>query len=182
MLYTYKSYKAKSCEPMWSEILTKFERYPAQEKVAKVLLDHGFQVDESGSVISGTIKIPHMQIAKEAKVDWRAVDQTTQTILKDKLLRRFFSNLKSFVFLRDVAPFLGLGVIIITPQDASHVGIIEEVSQAIAEYGVRIRQAVSDDPYFIDDPKLTIICDTKISSDLIDRLLKLQSVKSVTVS
>ena len=166
---------------MWSEILTKFEKYPAQEKVAKVLLDHGFQVDENGSVISGTIKIPHMQIAKEAKVDWRAVDQTTQTILKDKLLQRFFGNLKSFVFLRDVAPFLGLGVII-TPQDASRVGIIEEVSQAIAEYGVRIRQAVSDDPYFIDDPKLTIICDTKVSSDLIDSLLKLQSVKSVTVS
>ena len=181
MLYIYKSYRTKNCEHMWSEILTKFEKYPAQEKVAKVLLDHGFQVDENGLVISGIIKIPHRQIAKEAKVDWRAVDQTTQTILKDNLLRNFFSNLKSFVFLRDVAPLLGLGVVIITPLDASRGGIIEEVSQAIAGCGIRIRQAVSDDPYFIDDPKLTIICDTKVPGDLIDILLKLQSVKSVTI-
>jgi hypothetical protein len=166
---------------MWSEILAKFEKYPAQEKVAKVLLDHGFQVDEKGAVISGIIKIPHRQIAKEAKVDSRAVDQTTQTILKDNLLRNFFSNLKSFVFLRDVAPLLGLGVVIITPLNASRAGIIEEVSQAIAGSGIRIRQAVSDDPYFIDDPKLTIICDTKVPGDLIDILLQLQSVKSVTI-
>jgi predicted regulator of amino acid metabolism with ACT domain len=166
---------------MWSEILAKFEKYPAQEKVTKVLLDHGFQVDENGQIISGIIKIPHRQIAKEAKVDWRAVDQTTQTILKDDLLRSFFSNLKSFVFLRDVAPLLGLGVIIITPVDASRVGIIEEVTQAIAGCGIRIRQAVCDDPYFIDDPKLTIICDTKVSSELIDIILKLQSIKSITI-
>jgi hypothetical protein len=101
--------------------------------------------------------------------------------LSDETLKNFFSNIKTFVFLRDVAPVLGLGVIIITPRDASQIGIIEEVTQTIAEYGVSVRQAVTDDSYFIDDPKLTIICDTRIPGVLVDKILGLASVKGVSI-
>ena len=97
------------------------------------------------------------------------------------MLADFFLNLKTFVFLRDVAPILKLGVIVITPRDAAQVGVIEEVTQAIADCNIRIRQAVTDDPYFIDDPKLTLICDVKIPGSLVDKLLQLGSVKGVSV-
>jgi predicted regulator of amino acid metabolism with ACT domain len=97
------------------------------------------------------------------------------------MLRHFFSNLKTLIFLRDVAPLLGLGVIVITPQDATHIGIIEEVAETVAAFDVRVRQAVTDDPYFIDEPKLTIICDTRVPGSLVDKLLQLASVKGVSI-
>lgn len=166
---------------MWSEVLARFSKFPAQERVAEVLLEHGFQVNSAGAVVSGSVRIPDTEIAREAKVDRRAVDETTATILSDEMLKNFFSNIKTFVFLRDVAPVLGLGVIIITPRDASQIGIIEEVTQTIAEYGLSVRQAVTDDSYFIDDPKLTIICDTRIPGALVDKMLRLASVKGVSI-
>jgi predicted regulator of amino acid metabolism with ACT domain len=166
---------------MWSELLARFAKFPAQERVAEVLLEHGFQVSSAGMVVSGPIRIPDTEIAREAKVDRRAVDETTHTILGDDMLKDFFSNIKTFVFLRDVAPVLGLGVVIVTPQDASQVGIIEEVTQTIAECGLSVRQAVTDDSFFIDDPKLTIICETRIPGALVDKLLQLASVKGVSI-
>jgi hypothetical protein len=166
---------------MWSEVLTRFAKFPAQERVAKVLLEHGFQVNLAGEVTSGQIRIPNTEIAREAKVDRRAVDEATATILGDELLNNFFRNIKTFVFLRDVAPVLGLGVVVINPRDATQIGIIEEVAETIAAYGLRVRQAVTDDPYFIDEPKLTIICDSRIPGALVDRLLQLASVQSVSV-
>jgi predicted regulator of amino acid metabolism with ACT domain len=166
---------------MWSEVLARFSKFPAQARVAEVLLEHGFQVNSAGAVVSGSIRIPDTEIAREAKVDRRAVDETTATILSDEMLKNFFSNIKTFVFLRDVAPVLGLGVIIITPRDASQIGIIEEVAQTIAEYGMSVRQAVTDDSYFSEDPKLTIICDTRIPGALIDKVLHLASVKGVSI-
>ena len=166
---------------MWSELLARFSKFPAQERVIQVLLEHGFQVNGAGAVVSGSIRLPDTEIAREAKVDRRAVDETTATILSDETLKNFFLNIKTFVFLRDVAPVLGLGVIIITPRDASQIGIIEEVTQTIAEYGVSVRQAVTDDSYFIDDPKLTIICDTRIPGVLVDKILGLASVKGVSI-
>ncbi len=166
---------------MWSEILAKFAKFPAQERVAQVLLECGLQVNKTGGIFMDGIRIPSTEIAKRAKADRRAVDQATATILSDQMLADFFSHLKTFVFLRDVAPVLNLGVIIITPRDAAQVGVIEEVTQTIADCNIRIRQAVTDDPYFIDDPKLTLVCDVKIPGSLIDKLLQLGSVKGVSV-
>ncbi|MCZ7385604.1 MAG: amino acid-binding protein, partial [Candidatus Methanoperedens sp.] len=48
---------------MWSIIQEKFKNHPAQEKVIRMLLERGFQVNEQGRVVSGTIEIPHTQIA-----------------------------------------------------------------------------------------------------------------------
>jgi predicted regulator of amino acid metabolism with ACT domain len=177
----YKLKTFRKSPDMWSEVLARFAKFPAQERVAEVLLEHGFQVNRAGAVVSGSVRIPDTEIAREAKVDRRAVDETTATILGDDMLKDFFSNIKTFVFLRDVAPVLGLGVIVITPRDASQIGIIEEVAQTIAACGVRVRQAVTDDSYFIDDPKLTIICDTRIPGALVDKLLQLTSVKGVSI-
>ena len=50
---------------MWQEILDKFKRYPAQEKVIRLILQRGFQINDASRVVSGRIEIPHAQIAKE---------------------------------------------------------------------------------------------------------------------
>lgn len=166
---------------MWSKILEKFDKHPAQEKVIRLLLERGFQVNSEGRVVSGNIEIPHAQIAREIGVDRRVVDSTCEVILSDKTLSSIFKNVHTIPFLKDVAPELGLGVIVITPGDASKTGILGNVAMAVGKRGLSIRQAVTDDPYLTEDPRLTIIIDAKVPGDLIDELINIPGVKGVTV-
>jgi uncharacterized protein len=166
---------------MWSEIIGKFRGMPSQEKVVRLLLERGFQVDPDGHVVSGKIEIPHTQIAKEVGVDRRVVDATTEMILKDEILKRVFVNIHSIASFRDVAPLLGLGVLIIAVDNAQNVGIISEVAGVISRFNLSIRQAVTDDPFFTDEPKMTVITNDIIPGELVSELRKLNSVKSVTI-
>jgi predicted regulator of amino acid metabolism with ACT domain len=166
---------------MWSIIQEKFKNHPAQEKVIRMLLERGFQVNEQGRVVSGMIEIPHTQIANEIAVDRRVVDSTCETIITDKTLMQIFRNVRTIPFLREVAPLLGLGVIVIAPDNAARKGLLGAVATAVAEHGIVIRQAVSDDPYLTEEPKLTIITEGKVSGELVNTLTGIKGVKSVTV-
>jgi len=166
---------------MWSIIQERFKNHPAQEKVIRLLLERGFQINPEGRVVSGSIEIPHTQIAHEIGVDRRVVDATCETISKDAQLVAIFQNIRTMPFLRDVAPLLGLGVIIIAPDNAARKGLLGAVATAVAEHGIIIRQAVSDDPYLTENPKLTIITEGKVSGELVNTLTKIKGVKSVTV-
>ncbi len=167
---------------MWSVIQEKFKNHPAQEKVIRLLLERGFQINALGRVVSGNIEIAHTQIANEIGVDRRVVDTTCSAILEDTTLRHIFSNVRTIPFLRDVAQYLGLGVIIITPDDAARKGLLGAVATAVAEHGNIIRQAVSDDPYLTENPSLTIIIEGRVSGGLVKSLAGIKGVKSVTIS
>jgi len=166
---------------MWQEIMAMFEGLPSQKKVIELLLARGFQVSPEGKVASGGIDIPHTQIASEIGVDRRVVDMTVKRIQKEPVLTKVFENIRSIAFLVDVAPLLGLSVVIIHPMDARECGILSDVAMVIAKRGFSIRQAVSDDPYLTDDPKLTIITDKNIPGELIEEIGKLKSVKGVQI-
>jgi predicted regulator of amino acid metabolism with ACT domain len=166
---------------MWQDILNKFKRFPAQEKVIRLILQRGFQVNDRGRVVSGEIEIPHAQIAKELDVDRRVVDTTAMAVREDEVLWKVFKNVRSMTFLGDVATVLGLGVIEITPVNAAKTGLLGDVASAVARYGISIRQAVSDDPYFVESPKLTIITEGKIPGELVQLLMGIEGVKRVTV-
>jgi len=166
---------------MWQEILNKFKRFPAQEKVIRLILQRGFQVNDRSRVVSGAIEIPHAQIAKELDVDRRVVDTTAMAIREDEGLYKIFRNVRSMTFLGEVAPILGLGVIEIIPVNAAKTGLLGDVASTVARTGLSIRQAVSDDPYFVEDPKLTIITEGKIPGDLVGLLMEIDGVRRVTV-
>jgi Predicted regulator of amino acid metabolism, contains ACT domain len=166
---------------MWEPIRKKFEKYPAQEKVVKLLFERGFQVNRDGKVVSGKIEIPHVQIGKEINVDRRVVDSTVKHILEDETLFDLFSHVRSIPFLAEVAPHLNLGVIVIIPDDGAEVGIISGVTKIISESGLSIRQAVSDDPHFSEAPRLTIITDEKVPGKIVDKLRTVKGVKGVTI-
>ncbi|KUO41716.1 MAG: amino acid-binding protein [Hadesarchaea archaeon DG-33-1] len=166
---------------MWAQVQKAFEGYPAQLNVARVLFGYGLRVRKDGEIACGDIRIPAVQIAKEAGVDRRAVDATAQAILKKKELRNIFINLRPIAYLKGVAQQLGLGVIEILPKDAAKPGIISDVTGAVSKFGISIRQAVADDPYFTAQPKFTIITDDPVGGKVIDALRKLPSVQSVIV-
>ncbi|MFU8766561.1 MAG: amino acid-binding protein [Candidatus Methanoperedens sp.] len=167
---------------MWAVIKEKFKNHPAQEKVIRLLLERGFRINDEGRVVSGNIEIAHTQIAHEIGVDRRVVDSTCEAILQNSSLKQIFRNVRTLPFLKDVAPYLGLGVIIITPDDAARKGLLGSVATAVSEHGIVIRQAVSDDPYLTEKPRLTIITEGRISGELINTLTKIKGVSSVTVS
>jgi len=166
---------------IWAEVAKAFERHPAQLKVVRLLFKYGLKVREDGEIACGSIRIPSVQIAREAGVDRRVVDATARRILGDEKLISIFGNLEPLAYLKGVAHRLGLGVIEILPKDAAKPGIISEVTGVISRFGISIRQAVADDPFFTPQPKLTIITDEPVPGKVIDELRKLPTVRSVIV-
>ena len=166
---------------MWSQIKDFFKDFPAQQRVARILFERGFQIREDGKVVSGKIDIPHTQIAKEAGVERRAVDSTVQTILSIEDLKRIYMNLKQVCSLEEVAREFNLSVIVFVPKDASERGIIANVTRIISENGLNIRQALAEDPSISIQPKLTLILEGNISSQLIDEIRRLPGTRSITV-
>jgi len=166
---------------MWARVQKAFAGHPARLSVASLLFKYGLRVREDGEIACGEIRIPAVQIAKEAGVDRRVVDATAKTILASEELSKIFSNLQPLAYLKNVARGLGLGVIEILPTDATKPGILSEVSGALARGGISIRQAVADDPYFTPSPKLTIITDEPVWGEVIEALRKLPGVQSVVV-
>lgn len=166
---------------MWNQIQKHFKDLPAQQKVAKLLFERGFQVNDEGNVVSGRIEIPHTQIAKEVVVDRRAVDSTIQTIQSTPQLKRIYQNLRQVCSLEEVAREFNMGVIVFIPENASQSGIIAQVTQMVSQKGLSIRQALAEDPETNGYAKLILILEGEIVPELIEEIRKLPGTHSVTV-
>ena len=164
---------------MFDEIMQKFEGSPSQQAVIRLLLERGFSVNDDGRVVSGSIEIPNTQIAREIGVDRRVVDSTTDAILADEQLRRIFQNISSIPSLMDLAPVLDLTVLSVAVQDADAVGIVARVTTLLAENGISIRQTVSEDPEFTDEPRLYLVTDEDVPGDVLNDLTNLDFVRKI---
>jgi predicted regulator of amino acid metabolism with ACT domain len=164
---------------MFDEIMQKFEGSPSQQAVIRLLLERGFSVSDEGRVVSGSIEIPNTQIAREIDVDRRVVDSTTDAILADEELRRIFQNISSIPSLMDLAPVLDLNVLTVEVTDADEPGIVATVTTMLADEGISIRQTISEDPEFTDDPRLYLITDEDVPGDLLNELKNLDFVRKI---
>jgi len=167
---------------MFDEIMQKFEGSPSQQAVIRLLLERGFSVNDDGRVVSGGIEIPNTGIAREIDVDRRVVDSTTTAILDDEELRRIFQNISSIPSLMDLAPVLDLSVLTIEPNDAERSGIVAEITSRLADRDISIRQTISEDPEFTDEPKLYIVTDESIPGDLLNELSDLDFVRRISIA
>lgn len=166
---------------MFDEIMQKFEDSPSQQAVIRLLLERGFSVNDEGRVVSGGIEIPNTGVAREIDVDRRVVDATTDAILADDELRRIFQNISAIPSLRDLAPVLDLTVLTVEVSDADEPGIVATVTGLLAESGISIRQTISEDPEFTDEPVLYIITDERLSGALINDLRALPFVRRISL-
>ena len=164
---------------MFDEIMEKFEGSPSQQAVIRLLLERGFSVNDEGRVVSGGIEIPYTGIAREIDVDRRVVDSTTDAIQKDPELQRIFANISAIPSLRDLAPVLDLTVMTVEVDAADESGIVATVTELIADYEISIRQIISEDPEFTDEPRLHIITDEDISGELLVSIRELPFVRRV---
>ena len=164
---------------MFDEIMAKFEGSPSQQAVIRLMLERGFSVNEAGRVVSGEIEIPNTQIASEIDVDRRVVDSTTNAILSDEELRRIFLNISHIPSLMDLAPVLDLSVLTVEVTDADQPGIVATITGMLADRDISIRQVVTDDPEFSDEPRLYIVTDEPIPGELINEITSLSFVRSI---
>lgn len=161
--------------------MEKFEGSPSQQTVIRLLLERGFSVNDEGRVVSGGIEIPNTGIARELGVDRRVVDSTTDAILEDNELRRIFQNISQVPSLMDLGPVLDLTVLTVAVRDAEERGIVADVSALLAEYDITIRQVITEDPEFTDEPRLHVISDEELPGELINDLTNLPYVRSVEI-
>src|SRR6056297_3030859 len=146
---------------MFAEIMEKFSDSPSQQAVIRLLLERGFSVNDEGRVVSGGIEIPNTGIAREIDVDRRVVDSTTDAILDDDELRRIFQNISQVPSLMDLAPVLDLTVVSVAVTDAEEEGIVAEITGRLADQNISIRQTISEDPEFTDEPRLYLVTDER---------------------
>jgi len=166
-------------QSMFDEILAKFEGSPSQQAVIRLLLERGFSVNDQGRVVSGGIEIPNTQIADEIDVDRRVVDSTTDAILGDEELRRIFQNISQIPSLMDLAPVLDLTVLTVPVYDADQPGIVADVTSRIADRDISIRQTVSEDPEFTEDPKLHVVTEEELPGELLNELRSRPYVRKI---
>ena len=165
---------------MWQVLIDHFRRFPAQERVVRLMIHNGLRIHE-GTVYAGGVEISDTAVARAADVDRRIVRATVETISANPQLERAFSRFAPTLHLKDVAPAMGLGVLQIVASDASQPGILAGVSNVIAEAGLNVRQAIVEDPEFTDDPTLFVVTDMPVPGALIPLLQRVRGVKSVTV-
>jgi predicted regulator of amino acid metabolism with ACT domain len=165
---------------MWARFRTYFKGFPAQEKVAQIMVLYGLRVHE-GHVFCGEIKVSDTSMARATGVDRRVVTATVATIEKTPELRSFFDKLRPVCHLRDVAPLMNWGAVEIIPTNASKPGILAGVAAIIAEAGISVRQVVMDDPDLFDEPKGFIVTEAPVPERLLPRIKQVDGVKSVVL-
>ena len=158
-----------------------FAGSPGQQAVVRLLLERGFSVNEDGRVVSGGIEIPNTQVAREAGVDRRVVDSTTDALLADDDLRPIFRNISAVPSLRDLAPVLDLSVLTVKVGDAEESGIVATITGELADRDISIRQTISEDPEFTDEPRLSIITDEPLPGEVLTAIRELAFVRKLEV-
>jgi predicted regulator of amino acid metabolism with ACT domain len=165
---------------MWDKIANYFEKYPSQAKVARYLLKYGLRIDKD-HVFCGDVQIADSSLARAAGVDRRVVKSTIDTIKNDPTLLKFFGQLIPTVHLKNAASAMGWSAVEIVPTNAHEPGIIASVADILSRNSISIRQAIVDDPMTSEEPKLFIVTESQVPSDLIPLIRQAKGVKGVTI-
>ncbi len=166
---------------MWKKTIEKFDKYPSQQKVVIKLLKLGLQVRENKKIYCHDVEINISSLAKSINTDRRVVISTINNILKDKELKRIFTNIEpSGPVLSKISQELGLGVIEIEG-NGQKAGILSKVTEILAKEKISIRQAYASDPDLSNIPHMTIITDQNVEGTIIPKLLKIDGVTKVSM-
>ncbi|MGC8565773.1 MAG: regulator [Thermoplasmata archaeon] len=157
-----------------------FKDSPSKLKVAKKIVLYGLSV-KSGKIYCNDIEIPYKSLARACGVDQRVVRSAIDSISSNKKISNIFSKFESSVNLKDVSKEIGFGVLVISAYDPKEPGIIASVSKIIADFKINIRQAIVEDPEFIEEPKLYIITEESLPGEIIPKIKNLKNIKSITI-
>lgn len=166
---------------MWKNTIEKFNKYPSQQKVIKKLLKLGLKVGENNKIYCNDVEINISSLAKSIGTDRRVVISTIENILEDDDLKKIFTNIQpSGPVLSNISQELGLGVIEIEG-NGQKAGVLNKVTEILANMNISIRQAYASDPDLSNNPHMTIITDRTVDGTIIPQLLKIDGVTKVSM-
>ncbi len=162
------------------EIKEYFSKYSSQKKIAKFLLETGLSVND-GEIYCNGIQMSPLRISRVLDVDRRTVNSTIETIEEHDDLNKIFKNLKATAFYGEVVKEIDAGMIEIVPTDPHGVGILAGVTSIIADHGVSVRQCITEDPEFTEEPKLFVITEDNIPMDTLEKIREVDGVERVVL-
>lgn len=165
---------------MWSKLRPHFKGFPAQERVAQLMVGYGLRVKDS-RMCAGEIELADSAVARAAGVDRRVVTATVRTIARTPALLEFFEKLWPVCHLGNVAPLMRWGAIEILPTNAAKPGILAGTTSIIAEAGISVRQVIVDDPDIFEDPRALLITERPVPERLLPRIRDLEGVRGVVL-
>ncbi|MEM3404532.1 MAG: hypothetical protein QXJ17_08360 [Nitrososphaeria archaeon] len=165
---------------IWAIIEDSTRRKKARMSILKKMIETGIRVGDDGRYYVDDIEVPDTAIAKALNIDRRVVRQTANFILSVSELENIFTKLQPITFFKNIAHYLGFTVIVIESEPEKP-GIISEVTSIIARHKLIVRQALADDPELISQPKLTLIIEGEVPSEVINELQSIKVVKSLTI-
>jgi len=74
---------------------------------------------------------------------------------------------------------LDLTVLSVAVDDAEREGIVARVTGTLADNGISIRQTISEDPEFTDEPRLYLITDETLPGEVITEIRDLEFVRKI---
>ncbi len=164
---------------MW-RIEKYFEEYSSQKKVAKFLLETGLSVKD-GEIYCNDILMSPLRISRVIDVDRRTVKATIETIENNEFLKKVYSNLETTAFFGKVAHEIDAGLIEIIPNTPENSGLISEVTGILAERNVVVRQCITQEIEFHEEPKVFIITDSSVPLEALKGIKEVDSVESVMI-
>ena len=166
---------------MWNAVRGHFIRRKAGLQVARLLIENGIRVDETGRFLVADVEITDVSLARAAGVDRRVVRETAAFILGDDQLKPIFMKLRpAGTSLVSVASHLGYTVLKISA-DPHRSGILAGVSRVLAEHDLLVRQALADDPDLNPDPKMTLVIEGHVPAKAVEDIQRLPYVVSITI-
>lgn len=161
-------------------ILRAFGGYPSQQKVVEELLRSGIRVDKGVAYCNG-IKLSDSAIGVACGVDRRVVRSTLDRIESDPKLRKTFAAMSSIALYADAAKELGCTAIDIEPDNCRAPGILADITRAISDVGISVRQAVVANRGNTEDQHLLIVLDGNVPPELIYMVKNCRGVRTVTL-
>ncbi|MFH1285917.1 MAG: amino acid-binding ACT domain protein [Candidatus Micrarchaeota archaeon] len=165
---------------MYPALEEAFTRFPVRREVIEAMLRYGLSVSSNGNIFCGEIELAPAKIGRALKCDRRVVIDTAKMIAGDEKLFEIFSALKPTADIRGAAKKLGFDVIEVRANPNS-VGIVADISRAIAKEGISIRQIIADDPEIYPDPKLTLVLNAHLPSEALERLRKVKGLERISL-
>ena len=165
---------------MWNALSKHFDKYPAQKKVALLLLKTGLSVRDN-KIYCNEIEVAPSRIARIVGVDRRLVTQTVKTIIAKKELTQVYGNLQTMPFFGKVALNMNAGLIEVNVKDPGREGIVAKVTKIIAKNKISIRQCIPEDPLFSDEPKFYIITEKPLPLKVIAEIRKIRDITSILI-
>ena len=157
-----------------------FSGYPSQQKVAEELLRSGIRV-EKGIAYCNAIKLSDSAIGAACGVDRRVVRSTLDRIDGDPKLRNAFASMSCIALYSGAAKEMGCTTIDIEPDNCRAPGILADITRAISDLGLSVKQAVVANRSTDDDQHLLIVIDGSTPPELIFMIRNCRGVRTVTL-